>query len=731
MAETGPAPRRFGTFAGVFTPTTLTILGVILFLRFGDIMGQAGVLRGMAIVLGAQTVTLLTSFSLSAIATNTPVKGGGAYFLISRTLGVEFGGGIGLFLYLAQATSVALYVLGFTESFLGAFPSLGWDSRLVASCVNLGVFLCVFAGAGWTIRLQYGILAVLVLAVLSFFAGALPLASLHTLAANLHPAYGKGSGFFPLFALFFPAVTGIMAGVNMSGDLADPGRSIPVGTFTAIAFTGSVYVGMGLLLSAVLPQGELLSRGFVVRELALVPGLVNAGVFAATLSSALGSMMGAPRVLQAFARDRVLPRLAPFARGSGKTQEPRLATLLTFLIAQGALLLGDLDAVAPVITLFFLVTYATLNLACFLEGVTRNPSFRPRFRWHHWSLSLLGTLECLGLMAFLSPLWSLLCLLALGGTMVLIGRAEILATWGDLTSGLAFQRARASLIRLEKEKYHPKNWRPSILALSGGAWNRNHLAEYACCLASGRGVVSLAQVLLGDVETLGTHREEAERLLRKHIRENGLCAFPVVVAEEDLGRGMKTLLQCHGLGGVRPNTVLLGWSEDPKRRETFFQTLRLARRMGKSILVLRYDQTRSREEGIVPEGPLSVWWTDLQNGSLMLLLAHLLRQNPLWRDHPLRILLTPPPQADRESLVTGMQGRLEKARIDGEIEVLPTEDPEETLSRTLANPGLLLIGFAPPEEEEEEAFLARMASLLALPGDLLLVCHAGHASLEA
>lgn len=366
-------------------------------------MGQAGVLRGLAIVLGAQSVTLLTTFSLSAIATNTSVKGGGAYFLISRTLGVEFGGAIGLFLYLAQATSVALYVLGFTESLLGAFPSLGWDFRLVASCVNLGVFLCVFAGAGWTIRLQYGILAVLVLSVLSFFAGALPRASLGTLAANLHPAYLRGSGFFSLFALFFPAVTGIMAGVNLSGDLKDPGRSIPSGTFWAIVFTGCIYLGLGLTLTAALPQEELLSSPFVVRDLSLVPLLVNAGVFAATLSSALGSMMGAPRVLQAFARDRILPWLAPFARGSGKEQEPRLATALTFAVAQGALMLGNLDAVAPLITLFFLVTYATLNLACFLEGVTRNPSFRPRFRWHHWSLSLLGTLECLGLMVLLSP----------------------------------------------------------------------------------------------------------------------------------------------------------------------------------------------------------------------------------------------------------------------------------------------------------------------------------------
>ena len=694
-------------------------------------MGQAGVLRGLAIVLGAQSVTLLTTFSLSAIATNTSVKGGGAYFLISRTLGVEFGGAIGLFLYLAQATSVALYVLGFTESLLGAFPSLGWDFRLVASCVNLGVFLCVFAGAGWTIRLQYGILAVLVLSVLSFFVGALPRASLGTLAANLHPAYLRGSGFFSLFALFFPAVTGIMAGVNLSGDLKDPGRSIPSGTFWAIVFTGCIYLGLGLTLTAALPQEELLSSPFVVRDLSLVPLLVNAGVFAATLSSALGSMMGAPRVLQAFARDRILPWLAPFARGSGKEQEPRLATALTFAVAQGALMLGNLDAVAPLITLFFLVTYATLNLACFLEGVTRNPSFRPRFRWHHWSLSLLGTLECLGLMVLLSPLGALLCLATLGGVLALIGRAEILATWGDLASGLAFQRARGALIRLEGEKYHPKNWRPAILALSGGAWNRNHLAEYACALAAGRGVVSLAQVLLGDLETLTNHREEAERLLRKHLREKDLCGFPVVVAEENLEKGVRALLQCHGLGGLRPNTLLLGWSEDPERLRGFGSTLRLARRMGRSLLVLRYRREMAEREGIAPPGGIRIWWTDRQNGPLMVLLGHLLRQNDPWRNLPLQVLCPVPLQADREALREEMTRRLRDARIDGEIQVLPSSDPFEALKETLSTPYLLLAGFEPPAEGEEEAFLATQAPLLDLPGDLLLVCHAGHASLEA
>ncbi|QVL35696.1 amino acid permease [Aminirod propionatiphilus] len=729
---TSSGGHSFGTFGGVFTPTTLTILGVIMFLRFGQVVGQAGTLNALLIVLGAKSITLLTSFSVAAIATNTQVKGGGAYFLISRTLGVEYGGVIAIFLYIAQATSVALYVIGFTEAFVGTFP-VTLSFRLIATVVNVAVFLCVYIGAGWTIKVQYGILAVLVLSVLSFLAGALPQSSIETFRANLHSAYLPGQSFFTMFALFFPAVTGIMAGVNMSGDLRDPGKSIPDGTFAAVLFTGAIYLSMALFLGASRPQEALIHQGLIVREIAWSPLLITAGVFAATLSSALGSMMGAPRVLQAFAADDVFSRLRPFAKGSGPAREPRRATIVTFLIAQTAIVLGDLDAVAPIITMFFMVTYGTLNLACFLEGITRNPSFRPRFRWHHWALSLLGALLCLAVMFLINVLWAAVAILIMVAVYGLIGRAEVLAAWGDLSSGLAFQRARWALLRLEKERYHPKNWRPSILALSGGAWSRNHLAEYACWLSAGRGVVSLAQILFGDVEELVVRRNEAERLLRRHIQEEGRAAFPAVVVEEDLGKGIKTLLQCHGIGGVRPNTILMGWSEDPRRVGLFGRTLRLCRAMGRSVVVVRYDRRVERNDEEAPKGSLNIWWREPHNGALMLLLAHLMKQNRIWRNHPLRILCPVPPRADRENLTAEMTDRLALARIDAEIVVLPTDDPLSALrAEVVREPfAALFVGFEPPEEGHEEAFIDRYRPVTELPGDVILVSSSGDVALEA
>lgn len=646
---------------------------------------------------------------------------------------MEFGGGIGIFLYLAQAISVALYVIGFTEAFFSTFPHVGVSFRTVASMVNLAVFLCVYVGAGWTIKIQYGILAALIMAILSFVAGAIPESSLEMFRSNMAPAYLPGQSFFSMFALFFPAVTGIMAGVNMSGDLEDPGKSIPLGTFGAVFFTGVVYLAFAVLLGACRPQEVLIHQGMVVREVAWSQLLITVGVFAATLSSALGSMMGAPRVLQAFASDDVFKGLRPFARTSGASREPRRATVLTFFISQCAVVAGDLDVVAPVITMFFMVTYGTLNLACFMEGITKNPSFRPRFRWHHWSLSLFGGVLCVAVMFLMSPVWATVALLGMGAIYGLIGRAEIVSSWGDLTSGLAFHRARRRLLQLEREKYHPKNWRPSILALSGGAWSRNHLAEYACWLSGGRGIVTLSQVLFGDIEDLIVRRREAERFLRNYIQEQELAAFPVVVVEENLGRGIKTLIQSHGIGGMRPNTVLLGWSEDPERTELFAQTLRLCRAMGRSLVVVRYDDSVDRSLEEVPLGTIDIWWTDKHNGELMLLLAHLMRLNPLWRHHPLRIICTVPALADGENVRSEMESRLAIARIEGDVLVLPSDDKIGALRSMLEKepPAILFVGFEPPEIGDEALFFQTYGEITDLPGDVIMVSSSGDAALEA
>jgi amino acid transporter len=720
---------KFGTFGGVFTPCTLTILGVIMFLRFGQVTGQAGILQVLLIILCAKGITTLTAFSLSAIATNTRVKGGGAYYLISRSLGVEFGGAIGVFFFLAQAISVSMYVVGFTEAFFIAFPNPGWSFRTVATSVNIVVFVCVYIGAGWTIRVQYGILAVLILAIGSFVAGAAADASWHRLSSSMLPAYRPGDSFFTMFALFFPAVTGIMAGANMSGDLRDPGRSIPSGTLSAIAFTGVIYLGMAVLMCASRDQEVLITDPFVVKAIAWSPLLINAGVFAATLSSALGSMMGAPRILQAFARDDILKGIKIFGQGHGKNNEPRLATVLTFLIAQAGILLGDLNAIAPIITMFFMITYGTLNLACFYESITHNPSYRPRFRLSHWSTAILGALGCLAVMFLMNPIWALVAVAAMAALYGFISRSEIISRWGDVTSGVAFERARKALLKLEDEKYHPKNWRPSILALSGGAWKRYHIAEYAYWLAAGRGVLTLGHILTGDVEDRFTQREQAEKQLRKFIHDEILAAFPVVIVEEDLSEAIKALLQCHGIGGVRPNTVLLGWSHDPDRQVAFCETLRLSQRFQRSILIVKCDE--EKERWVAPAGSVDIWWRGPEHGALSLLLAHLLVQSHEWRRRPIRILCTVPPKADSDNMALELRALLDTARIDASVHVFITNDPLWEIAKQTGQSAVLFADFTPPDEGHEAEFIAAATPLMQIPIELILVYNSGGVSLEA
>lgn len=712
-------PAKFGTFGGVFTPNVLTILGVIMFLRFGQITGQAGILHGLLILLAAKLITSLTAVSLAAIATNTRVKGGGAYYLISRSLGVEFGGGIALMFYLAQAVSVAMYVLGFSEAFVAAFPSAGLSAQAVATAANIAVFATVIVGAGWTIKIQYGILAVLVLALISFGIGATETWSLGRFADNFEPAYPSGQNMLTMFALFFPAATGIMAGANMSGDLRDPGRSLPSGTFAAIAVTAGIYLLLIFLLGGAVERSELIGNSFVMRDLAVWPSLIVAGVFAATLSSALGSMMGAPRILQAFARDKVFAPLSFLGTGSGPNSEPRRAIIVTVIVSQAAILLGDLNAIAPVITMFFMVTYGTLNLACFYEAYSRNPSFRPRFKYSHWTLSLAGTIGCLGAMLLMDSLWAVVALVVIAGLYWSIKRIGIKARWGDVRSGLAFERARRALLTLEEKPAHAKNWRPIILALGVGPVTRPHIAEFGYWLTAGRGVLSLGQVISGQFEDRLERGQQAERLLRQFINEEGLAAFPAVVIDDDLLDGVKAMLQCHGIGAMRPNTVLGGWSDDIDEFERYADMLRLCQRLQRNIVIIKREQTRERWS--VPKGEIHIWWHGRKNGPLMLVLAHLLIQNPEFRRRRVRLIHVVPDEAGRETAEEHLASVTRQARVDADPLIVVTENLREALLNVSRTAGIVMLGFEPPPAGQHIQFFQEIEVLTEGLHDVILV----------
>jgi len=727
-AESRSKP-RFGTFGGVFTPNVLTILGVIMFLRFGQITGQAGVFDAILILVCAKLITSLTSFSLAAIATNTRVKGGGAYYLISRSLGIEFGGGIAFVFYLAQSVSVAMYVIGFAETFVAAYPELASNQQLVASVANAAVFVAVLVGAGWAIRIQYLILLVLAAALASFAIGAGGLFSLERFADNLAPAYTGDANTLVMFALFFPAATGIMAGANMSGDLRDPARSLPAGTFAAIGVTALIYFGLILLLAGGVDREELLSNSLVMTDVAAWPALIIAGVFAATLSSALGSMLGAPRILQAFARDQVFKSLRPLGRGSGRGDEPRRATVLTALVSQAAILLGDLNAIAPIITMFFMVTYGTLNLACFYEYYSGNPSFRPRFKYSNQWLALAGTLGCLVAMLLIDALWAFVSLIAMAALYWSIRRIGIEARWGDVHSGMAFERARLALLKLEQEPVHAKNWRPIILALGAASAGRRRILEFGQWLTAGRGVLSLGQVVSEGSEDRIERGHKIERVIRQTISEEGVEAFPAVVVDDDLLDGLKSLLLCHGIGGVRPNTVLLGWTHNIEDFERFANVLRLCERLQRNIVVVKSEVEFDAWEA--PPGEIHVWWHGRRNGPLMLLLAHLLTQNDEFRRRKTRLIHVIPEEAGREQAQTHLAQMAERARMTFEPMIVVSENEREAILNVSKKAAVIFMGFDAPTKGDHIPFFQEMEVLTEGLDEVILVSSAQGVDLEA
>lgn len=721
---------KFGTFGGVFTPCTLTILGVIMFLRFGMVIGNAGIIHGLLIVLMAKVVTTLTALSLSAVATNTRIKGGGAYFLISRSLGVEFGGAIGLVFFLSQAISVALYVIGFTEALSSLSQTVSDNFRLVATVVNIAVFLCVFIGAGWTIKIQYFILAILALAIGSFALGSIGYCSIEQMQANMKPGYTEGQSIRTMFALFFPAATGVMAGANMSGDLANPSRSIPRGTLWAIFVTAIIYTSFALLLGISSSREQLQSDTMIVSKIAISSPFIIAGIFAATISSALGSMMGAPRILQAIARDRIFNIFNIFIPGSKKTGEPRRAIILSFIIAEIGVLLGDLNMIAPIITMFFLITYCALNFAAFREGISGNPSYRPTFLVRHWSISLLGAILCLAVMLLIDLPWAIAAILVMVGLYRHLEKHEIQSSWGDINSGVAFERVRRDLLSLEMEKYHPKNWRPTILAFEMHREEAFPVAAYARYLAGRYGLLLLGQVITSDAEGSLEAHSRALRMLRKRIAENELDAFPAVTISESTEAGIAALVQCCGIGAIRPNLILFNWPTNETEYIEVENSLKIVSRLGKSLAILKLNNINQDDMWLMPRGKVDVWWLGQSNGSLMVLLAHLLTTNNQWRGRSIRLIRVIKDQAGKDKTIEYLTEMAEEARIRVEPTVFVSEDFKECLQRESADSAMCILGMASPQEQPEN-ILQTLQSIAGEIPRILFVHSSGDMSIEA
>jgi amino acid transporter len=610
-----------------------------------------------------------------------------------------------------------------------------------------GLFVVTYIGAGWALRVQYGIMVVLGASIVVFLAGSALRFSPDTFVGNVMPAFSAitpdepAQGvftFWMVFAIYFPAVTGIMAGINMSGDLKEPAKSLPRGTLAAIGVGLVIYLAQILISGGAFTRERLMDEPYLaLKENALfhLGFLVAAGMFAATLSSGLSSFMGAPRVLQAVARDGILATLRPFATGSRGKDEPRrgivLCGLMTFGVIYWATTVagdGALNMVAQIITQFFLYTYGMLNIAAFIEGFSGNPSFRPRFRFFHWSTALLGGIGCAGVALVINPWQAVAAVVFLGALVWRIKRRELDTAFGDARRGFVYRSARNNLLQLSEMEESPRNWRPTTVVFSGNPEHREALVSFAVWMEAGRGVVFLANVLVGNFEEIAVHRRTAAQQLREFCRKRSIDAFPVVVIDENLENGMTGVMQTLSMGPLRTNMAVFGWSEEPSRVKTHLREFCRAKGLGMSVVVIHEGRI------LFPRGRkrIDIWWRGLKNGGLMVILAHLLTRNWEWARTDIRLLRQIENEAGRESTREDLQRLLNEARMEAEVEIVVSAGPfGEVLREQSSDADCVFLGFEVPPVGHEGAWFHQYEDMMLERPTTILVSSIGDEDLMA
>uniref|UniRef100_A0A4W6CA70 Solute carrier family 12 member 1 n=1 Tax=Lates calcarifer TaxID=8187 RepID=A0A4W6CA70_LATCA len=745
---------KFGWIRGVLVRCMLNIWGVMLFIRLSWVFGQAGWGLGIVVIALSCVVTTITGLSMSAICTNGVVRGGGAYYLISRSLGPEFGGSIGLIFAFANAVAVAMYVVGFAETVVELLKDHSAlmvdeinDIRIIG-CITVVLLLGIsVAGMEWEAKAQIVLLIILLVAIVNVFVGTFIPATedkkskgffnynSKIFLENFMPDFREKETFFSVFAIFFPAATGILAGANISGDLRDPQAAIPKGTLLAIVITGITYLAVALsatvvrdatgnITNAIVPGGFCNGSTAVACELGydfsscevekckfglmnnfqvmtMVSGfgpLIIAGTFSATLSSALASLVSAPKVFQALCKDNIYKALYFFAKGHGKNNEPIRGYILTFIISVAFILIGNLNTIAPIISNFFLASYALINFSCFHASYAKSPGWRPAYKYYNMWLSLVGAVLCCAVM-FVINWWA--ALLTYGIEILLyiyvtVKKPDV--NWGSSTQAVTFVSAVSNALSLSGVDDHVKNFRPQILALTGSARTRPALLDLAHSFSKNYGLCLTCEVFV-----VRLYRNLINCKCKNHrYYQSSMCHLPQIKFK---------LCRASGLGRMRPNTLMMGFKRNWRTAGTEsvqnyvgildafdfeYGTVILRMNQGLdvshivellSLVQLSFfasfslsvsvcgpppPQVAKMNERLLeassqfkkkqPKGTIDVWWL-FDDGGLTLLLPYILTTRKKWKDSNLRIFIAGQPERS-ELDKQEMKSLLQKFRIN-------------------------------------------------------------------
>jgi amino acid transporter len=630
--------------------------------------------------------------------------------MISRSLGIEVGGAVGIPLFIALALSVALYTVGFAESLVSVFPSL--DFKAVGLFTTIAIAALALISAKIAIRAQYFIMFGIAISLLSLIFGS-PIEETNIEmwgAADRH-----SESFWIVFAVFFPAVTGIMAGVNMSGDLKDPARSIPKGTFAAVGVGYLIYMTLPIILANRADAISLIEDPLIMRKMSYWGDAILIGVWGATLSSAVGSILGAPRVLQALAKDHVLPNW--LGKGSGNDDSPRIATFFTLGIALIAVFFGNLNLIAPILTMFFLTTYGVLNAAAGLEKVLDSPSFRPKFKVH-WIFSLLGTLGCIAVMFLINALATSLALIVVIGIFLWLQKRRMVTAWGDVRMGIWLTLVRMGLLNLRKES-EAKTWRPNPLVLSGAPTSRWHLIDFASSISHDRGILTVATVLTGNAISY-ERRKKIEDNIQDFLERHDTSGFASVISASDAYVGATEFVKYYGLGALSPNTVILGDSENEEHRQKYADMIAHFHELNRNVIIVANDD----KKGFGKREEIDIWWGGVKgNGGLLLILGHLLKRSRSWRDARVTVKMMVHNQISAQDARRNLNSIINKLRIDASLEIIVSNGQPfaEVLHHSSKNADMVLLGLAVPDNTFVD-YYKRMQNLISpLPTTILVL----------
>lgn len=645
--------RGFGTLPVYFTSIS-TILGAILFLRLGFATGTLGFFGVLAIIALGHMITIPTALAISELATNTRVEGGGEYFVISRSFGLKIGSTIGVTLFLSQTISIAFYTIAFAEAFQPLYEwfaaTYGWElPRQAISVPTLLIFACVilFKGAGSGVKLLYIVNALLLISLLMFFMGK-PLPDAGTEPMQItgnNFGFFNSDRFFVLFAICFPAFTGMTAGVGLSGDLRNPGRSIPLGTMLGTLTGLLVYVLVVLKLAVSASPGELVGDQLVMSRIALFGAVViPIGLAASTSSSALGMMMVAPRTLQAIAGDRTFPFRKLnifFRRGKGANREPQNASVVSFAIALVFILLGDVDSVAGVISMFFLITYGTLCLSSFLNHFGSPPSYRPRFR-SRWYVSLAGFVMSVWVMFMINPLYTVVSYIVIILIYLFIEHTnKDKKGLVNIFKGALLQLNRRLQVYMQKHSatMEQEEWRPAVLCISHHSFEREKILELMRWISHQHGFGTYFHLIEG-YYSKQTHAD-AQKILARLVDtqiERGSTLYIDTMISPSYTSAIAQAIQTPSISGMENNMVMFEYDKRcPGELHRILDNVNLVRAGDFDVGIYAIS-----ERPVNPANGIHVWVNNIDdmNTNFMILLGYIILSHPDWRKSHIKIFIT-------------------------------------------------------------------------------------------